>query len=50
MPYGSGPQILVEVGSDGATCPMALDLASRLGRTPMLPRIPRLYDGNVFEA
>jgi hypothetical protein len=37
--YGSGPRLSVEVGSDVVTCPMALDIASRLRWVPTLPRV-----------
>jgi hypothetical protein len=35
--YGSGPRFLAEVGSGAVTCPMSLDLASRLRWAPVLP-------------
>jgi hypothetical protein len=38
VPYGSGPRLPAEVDSSAATCPMALDLASRLRWAPVLPR------------
>jgi hypothetical protein len=37
--YGSGSRLLVEVGFGTVTCPMALDLASRLRCAPALPRV-----------
>jgi hypothetical protein len=48
--YGSGPRLPAEVGSDVAMCPMAPDLASRLGRAPALPRVPWLPVGHGFQA
>jgi hypothetical protein len=39
VPYGSEPHLPVEVGSGVATCPMALELASRLRWAPALPRV-----------
>jgi hypothetical protein len=42
MPYGSGPCLPAEMGSGTVTCPMALDLASRLRWAPVLPRVPWL--------
>jgi hypothetical protein len=30
MPYDSGPRLSAEIGFGAATCPIALDLASRL--------------------
>jgi hypothetical protein len=37
MSYGSRPRLSTEVGSDAATCPMTLGLASRLRWAPALP-------------
>jgi hypothetical protein len=42
VPYGSGPHLPAEMGSDAATCPIAPDLASRLRWAPALPRAPQL--------
>jgi hypothetical protein len=50
MSYGSGPRLLAVVGSDAATCHVSPDLASRLGRTPTLPRVPWLHPGHGFHA
>jgi hypothetical protein len=41
MSYGSGPHLPTEVGSNPIACPMALDLASRPGRVPVLPCVPQ---------
>jgi hypothetical protein len=40
---GSGSCLPVGESSDAVTCPVALDLASLLGRAPVLSRIPRLW-------
>jgi hypothetical protein len=43
MPRGFGPRLPVEVGSGAATCPLDLDLTSRLRWAPVLPRVPWLW-------
>jgi hypothetical protein len=43
MPYGFGPHISAEVGSDAATCHTVPDLASQLRWTPTLPRVLWLW-------
>jgi hypothetical protein len=43
VPYGSEPCLPAEVGSDAATCPMAPDPTSLLGKSLMLPRVARLW-------
>jgi hypothetical protein len=50
VPYGSGPRFLAEVGSGAATCSVAPDLTSRLGRALALPRVPCLPVGYRFQA
>jgi hypothetical protein len=42
MPYGSGPRFPAEVDSGAATCPSALDHASRPRWAPVLPRAPQV--------
>jgi hypothetical protein len=42
MPYDSGPRLPVEMGFGAATCPMTLDLTSRLRWALALPRAPQL--------
>jgi hypothetical protein len=39
----TGPCLPAEVGSGAATCPVALDLASLIGRAPAQPRVPWLW-------
>jgi hypothetical protein len=48
--YDSETRLPAEVGSGAATCPVAPDLTSRLGRAPALPRVPRLLMGHRFQA
>jgi hypothetical protein len=40
--HGSRSRIPTQEGSGVATCPMATDSASLLGRAPVLPRVSRL--------
>jgi hypothetical protein len=49
MSHGSRPRLLAREGSGAATCPMALDTASLLGRTPTLPRDPWLTEGHGLQ-
>jgi hypothetical protein len=41
--YDSGPRLQAEVDTDAITCPMAPDITSRLGWTPVLPRVIWLW-------
>jgi hypothetical protein len=41
--YSNRPHLLAEVGSGAVTCPMPLDLASRLRWTPVLSRVLWLW-------
>jgi hypothetical protein len=43
MPYIIGSYNPAREGTNAATCPTALDLASLLGRAPVLPRVMRLW-------
>jgi hypothetical protein len=43
MPYNAGCCLPVREGSGTATCHVALDPTSLLGRAPMLPHVPRLW-------
>jgi hypothetical protein len=43
MSYGSRPHLPAKVVSDSATCPMALDLSSRLRQALVLPHVLWLW-------
>jgi hypothetical protein len=44
---GSGPHLPIEVGSDAAACPIAMDLASRPRRVPVLSHVSRFPKDRV---
>jgi hypothetical protein len=39
VPYSTEPCLSAKVGSEAATCPVALDPASLIGRVPTPPRV-----------